>query len=31
MKVDIAKVKPSPNLFIPGYKTTNIYELSPTE
>ena len=27
---DIAKVKASPNLFIPVNKTTNMYEISPT-
>ena len=31
MKADIAKVKDSPNLFIPADKTTSMYELSPTE
>lgn len=31
MKSDIAKVKVSLTLFIPPYKTTNKYELSPTE
>ena len=31
MKADIAKAKYSPNLFIPPDKTTNMYELSPSE
>ena len=31
MKADVAKVKASPNLFIPADKTTNMYELSPAE
>ena len=31
MKADIAKAKVSPNLFIPPDKTTNMYELSPSE
>ena len=28
MKADIARVKASPNLFIPADRTTNMYEIS---
>ena len=31
MTADIAKVKASPNLFIPANKITNMYKISPTE
>ena len=31
IKADIARVKALPNVFIPADKTTNMYELLPTE
>ena len=31
MKADVAKAKVSSNLFLPAYKTTNMYGLAPTE
>ena len=31
MKADSAKLKASPNVYIPADKATNIYELSPTK